>query len=175
MAHAPFPDGLDESHTASGPAHVRHLSLWSILILGALMAVALSGRLGGSRSEWRVARGADASLAVHSPQVMRNGLFFETRVRITATRPIEEPVLVVPLALWRDMTINSEFPEPKEQTQSGGALRFTYDALAAGETLELKFDGQVNPPLFRGTAGVIGLADGERTLVSMPVKTTVLP
>jgi hypothetical protein len=43
-----FPDGIDPDHLASPSALRRHASPFSLLVLGGLLAVALTGRLGGA-------------------------------------------------------------------------------------------------------------------------------
>ena len=73
------------------------------------------------------------------------------------------------------MTINTMIPAASEESFKGGAYRFSYGALRAGETLVVKIDGQINPPLFAGTEGEIALFDGERRLGGMPLKIKVLP
>ena len=56
-----------------------------------------------------------------------------------------------------------------------GAFRFDYGPLKAGETLDIQIDGQINPPLFAGTHGRVAVFDGERELVGIPLRITVLP
>ena len=45
----------------------------------------------------------------------------------------------------------------------------------AGDTLHVKVDGQINPPLFAGTSGAIFLYDGDRRLGRMPLSIKVFP
>jgi hypothetical protein len=73
------------------------------------------------------------------------------------------------------MTINTMTPAPGEEQFKDGAFRFDYGPLKAGETLDIKIDGQINPPLFAGTRGQIALFDGERELAATPLHITVLP
>lgn len=139
------------------------------------MLAALLGAFGGGKARNVVADSAAATLEVHTPRVLRNGLFFETRIQATAKAPLADAVIVVPASLWRDMTINTMIPAPSEEKAEKGAFRFSYGAMKPGDMLDIKIDGQVNPPLFAGNRGTIELHDGERMLVRAPVEITVLP
>ncbi|WP_343518936.1 hypothetical protein [Sphingomonas sp.] len=165
------PDGIAPASERRG----ANLNWLSLAVLGAVMLAALLGAFGGGKARSLVADAPGARLEVHTPRVLRNGMFFETRLRVTAKAPIADAVIVVPAALWRDMTINTMIPAPGEEKTDKGAFRFSYGALKAGDVLEIKIDGQINPPLFAGTNGAIELHDGERPLAAIPVAITVLP
>ncbi|MCW4462551.1 hypothetical protein OK349_12610 [Sphingomonas sp. BT-65] len=173
-ANAPspsYPDGI----TAAAERGGANLNWLSLAVLGAVMLAALLGAFGGGKARNLVTDAPAARLEVHTPRVVRNGMFFETRLHVTAKAPIADAVIVVPAALWRDMTINTMIPAPGEEKAGKGAFRFSYGPLAPGEVLEIKIDGQINPPLFAGTRGTIELHDGERPLAAIPVEITVLP
>jgi hypothetical protein len=171
----PYPDGLAHDHAVADRGFRRHASPVSILLIGALLLAAMLGLLGGTRTRAITASRAAADLTVVTPRILRNGLFFETRIIVRARAAIAKPTLAIDATLWRDMTINTQFPDAKEQGFKDGAYTFEYAPLKAGETLELKFDGQINPPLTVGTSGTIALSDGDRPLVALPVTMTVLP
>lgn len=139
------------------------------------MLAALLGAFGGGKARSVVGDSAAATLEIHTPRVLRNGMFFETRIRMAAKAPVADAVIVVPASLWRDMTINTMIPAPSEEKAEKGAFRFSYGAMKPGDMLDIKIDGQVNPPLFAGNRGTIELHDGERMLVRAPVEITVLP
>ncbi|WP_144037732.1 hypothetical protein [Sphingopyxis sp. KK2] len=159
----------------SGQRWHRHASPISFLILAAIVVFALSGLAGGQPSPLRSKDFGAARLEVKTPSVIRNGEFFETRIRIEATSDISNVVLAVSPSLWTDMTINTMIPAAAEESFKGGAYRFSYGELRAGETLVVKIDGQINPPLFAGTEGEIALFDGDRRLGGMPLHIKVLP
>lgn len=165
------PDGIAPASEQRGAS----LNWLSLAVLGAVMLAALLGLFGGGKARPLVAETTAARLEVATPRVIRNGEFFETRIRITAYEPLDEAVLVVPVSLWRDMTINTMIPAPAEEKADKGAFRFSYGALKPGEVLDIKVDGQINPPLFAGNAGSIELRDGERRLAAIPIEITVLP
>ena len=165
------PDGISPASDARG----ANLNWLSLAVLGAVMLAALLGAFGGGKARSLVADAPAARLEVHTPRVLRNGIFFETRLHVTAKAPIADAVIVVPAALWRDMTINTMIPAPGEEKAEKGAFRFSYGALKPGDMLDIKIDGQINPPLFAGNAGSIELHDGERPLAAVPVEIAVLP
>ncbi len=73
------------------------------------------------------------------------------------------------------MTINTMIPAAREERAEAGAFHFEYGALRQGETLDIKVDGQINPPLFAGTRGSVGVLDGQILLTQIPLTITVLP
>lgn len=168
------PDGISEK-MISGQRWHRHASPISFIILASIIAFALIGLAGGQPSPVRSENFGAARLEVKTPSVIRNGEFFETRIRIEAARDMSDAVLAISPSLWTDMTINSMIPAAAEESFKGGSYRFSYGKLRAGETLVVKIDGQINPPLFAGTRGDIALFDGERRLGGMPLRIKVLP
>lgn len=171
-ASADYPDGIDPRHAEGRGANWNWLSL---AVLGAVMLAALLGAFGGGKTRPLTVAAAEAQLDVATPRVIRNGEFFETRVRIEARRPIAKAVLVVPESLWRDMTINSMIPAPSEEKAEKGEFRFDYGAMKTGDVLDIKIDGQINPPLFAGTQGGVALYDGERRIAAIAFDIKVLP
>jgi hypothetical protein len=172
---AEFPDGIGEDHVRP-PGWQSVLVSWAPLgVLGVLILVALSGILGGGRNPTMQAVGSQASLFFNAPVVLRSGQFFEMRLRVVAHRRIDKPVIAVPVGYWRDLTINSFYPAPIGEQARDGHFEFEFDPLEAGEAMNLKIDGQVNPPLVGRLAGRLELRDAERTIVAMPVSLRVLP
>lgn len=173
MAQLTYPDGIDPAHAEPRNGGWRRWIV--VLLLAAIMLAALLGAFGGGKARPVVATREAAQLEVRTPRVIRNGMFFETQIRVTARAPIEKAVVAVDAGLWRDMTINTMIPAPSEESFKDGAFRFDYGPLKPGETLEIKIDGQINPPLFAGTRGTVAVLDGERQLAATPLEITVLP
>ena len=167
-----YPDGIEPADTKGGGARFNWISL---AVLGLFMVAALLGVFGGGKARSMVMEAPAATLEVHTPRVLRSGLFFETRIRVTAKTPIADAVIVIPASLWRDMTINTMIPAPSEEKAEKGAFRFSYGELKPGEMLDIKVDGQINPPLFAGNSGTIELHDGDRPIAAIPIEITVLP
>lgn len=167
-------EGLD-----ARPSHQRlwdrHASPISILVLGGLLLAAGFGFAGGQPSPPRTADLGDARLTVKTPTIIRNGEFFETDITLTADVPLDDAVVAVSPALWHDMTVNTMIPAPAGESFKDGRFHFSYGPLAAGDSLHIKIDGQINPPLFAGTRGDIAVFDGSRRIGVMPLRIKVLP
>ena len=167
-------EGLDAT-----PTHQRlwdrHASPISVLILGGLLLAAGLGFAGGQPSPPRTADWSAARLTVKTPTIIRNGEFFETDITLTADVPLDDAVVAVSPALWQDMTVNTMIPAPAEESFEDGRFHFSYGPLDAGDSLHIKIDGQINPPLFAGTTGEIAVFDGKRRIGTMPLSIKVLP
>lgn len=172
-APAKYPSGIAERHGSAEPR--RHASWLRLGILAAILAVALLGWLGGAPAPTVRAESAGARIAVTSPDRLRNGMFFETQVKVVAKRPIADAVIAVPHALWRDMTINTMIPAAAEEEDVEGEYRFRFGPLAAGEALSFKIDGQMNPARLGGSSGRVRLLDGEAEVVALPLSLEVIP
>lgn len=167
-----YPDGIAPADADGRGARLNWISL---AVLGSVMLAALLGVFGGGKARSIAADTSAARLEVHTPRVLRNGMFFETRIHLAAKAPIADAVIVVPASLWRDLTVNTMIPAPSEEKSENGSFRFSYGTMKPGDTLDIKIDGQINPPLFAGNSGTIELHDGDRPLVHVPIEITVLP
>lgn len=173
MVKATFPDGIDESSLkARNPSRVI---LWRFLIFAVILSLALIGLFGGGGVRVRSVETPAARLSLEAAERVRNGNYFEARITVEARSPIAEPVIAVPADLWRESTINSLLPEPEEESFQGGEYRFRFAPLAAGQNLEFKIDGQINPALFGRLAGDYRLLDGGRELARIESRLTVIP
>ena len=170
-----FPDGLDESHAEPLSGLRAHASPLAFILLGGLVATAMTGILGGAPAPVTAVSGPAASLEVKLARPLRSGLFFETEIRVVARQDIAEPVIGIDATLWRDLTINSHIPAPADESFKDGQYRFEYAALRAGDTLEIKIDGQTNPPLIGHLTGAITLFDDDARLTETSVSIPVLP
>lgn len=167
-------EGLEPS---SSRPHLwdRHASPISILLLGGLLLAAAFGLTGGQPSPPIMADFGEARLVVKTPTTIRNGEFFETDLTLTAEAPMADAVIAVSPALWQDMTVNTMIPAPADESFKDGHFHFSYGPLAAGDSVHVKIDGQINPPLFAGTRGEIAVFDGSRRIGAMPLRIKVLP
>jgi hypothetical protein len=174
-ASVSYPEGLGEEHTRRQSFIQHYLGWLALVLLGALLALALTGVLGGHPNPTVTSDSNRAQLAVNTPHVLRSGEFFEMRFRVLAKQPIAKPVLAVSHSYLRDLTLNTFKPSPAEESSDGTFYRMEFDALQAGEAFEVMIDGQVNPDLFGGTSGRIELLDGKTRLAAMPLKLEVRP
>ncbi len=153
----------------------RHGGLVALIALSILLGAAMLGLLGGAKSPTMLVRAPTGSLAVKTPLILRNGLFFEQRIRISARQPITDAVVAITPGLWQDITVNSMIPAAADEEYKSGAYHFHYGPMQSGDVIELKIDGQINPPLTVGTNGAISWLDGDRQIASLPLHIKVLP
>lgn len=146
-----------------------------LALLVILLGTALFGYLGGAKSPRMLATAPQADLMVKTPTRLRSGLYFEQIIRVQAHQTIDDVVIGIGAPLWQDMTVNSMIPAAADEQFKAGQYRLHYGPLQAGEVLSLKIDGQINPALTRGTHGPVALFDGDRQIVSVPLKIEVLP
>lgn len=172
---ASFPDGLDPGHAIPPKGLRAHASPLAFVLLGGVIATAMTGLLGGAPAPVAVVAAPAASLAVKQARPLRSGLMFETHIRVVARRAIARPMIGVDAALWHDLTINSQIPAASDESFRKGQYRFAYPALEPGEVLEIKIDGQTNPPLVGRLAGTITLLDGDTPLAETHLSVPVLP
>ena len=169
------PDGIRDEHVAPPRLFARHASPISLLVLGALLALALSGLAGGGVRDEHEVRNADGEFSVLAPRIARNGEIIETLFRVRAARRIDELVIGVEPALWRQITTNSTMPTAASETFEHGLVRFSFAALDAGEAFVFQVAQQVNPDLLGSNSGRIVFFDHDRPLAEAHARLTVLP
>lgn len=168
-----FPDGIGEDNVRPVAAWRRHASPLGLVAFGGVVVLAFAGLLGHERTWEAAANGA--RLEVHTSEIIRNGEFFEMRIRVEATEDIEELVIGVEDGIWEDITVNTMIPAAAEEENLDGETRFTFAELAAGSALLLKIDLQVNPDILGANAGRVAVYDGEDEIVATDISITVLP
>lgn len=171
---ADLPQGITELHLAPKMRNpVPNLS--ALLFFAVILLAALSGAFGGQPHPRLASKTEGATLTVAAPQLIRNGEFFEMRMDFVAHRPIGDATLEISQSYWKDLTINTMIPAPQSEEAIDGKYRFSFGSLQPGARLSVKIDGQINPPLFAGNAGVIALYDGEQRVAAIPVQMKVWP
>lgn len=170
-----WPDGLAPEHFKPTGLFPKGANPLPALGLAALLAVALSGILGGGPESTYAAESEMAALCVEKPAIIRNGEFFETRIAIEARQPIAELKLLIDTSLWRGMSQNSMIPQASDETTEDGRYVYSFGPLDAGKSLLVQFDTQSNPTLLGSTEGSISVADGDTELVTLPLSVKVLP
>jgi len=168
-----YPDGISDGHIRPVTGWRRTASPVGLVVFGLVVVLAFSGLLGHERT-WEAA-GQAASLEVHAPEIIRNGEFFEMRVRVASHEPIGELIVGIDEALWEDMTVNTLIPAATEETNVDGETRFAFSELAAGTTFLFKIDVQVNPDIVLGNEGSVTIYDGSDELATADLSITVLP
>ena len=169
----PYPDGLNADNIRPVDRWQRHASPLSLVLFGAIVLVAMFGILGHERT-WMAQAGA-TRLEIHAPEVIRNGEFFEMRIRVATDEPLGEVVIGIEDGIWEDITVNTMIPAASEEENADGETRFTFTELGAGSELLFKVDAQVNPDILGGNGGRVTVYDGEDEVVATDISIMVLP
>lgn len=170
----PYPEGIFESHLRSKNWY-RYANPAAVAGIGLFLGAALVGAFGGQPHPTRVIETSSATIVLEFPERLRNGEFFEMRAKIQAKRDFTDIGLSLSSSYWRDLTINTMIPAPSEEKSERGDYVFTYGEMKAGDTLTVKIDGQINPPMFAGTKGTLKLKDSNSTVAAIPLELTVFP
>ena len=169
----PYPDGLSADNIRPVGRWRRHASPLGLILFGVIVVVAFLGILGHERT-W-LAEVDGTRLHVHAPEVIRNGEFFEIRIRVATDEPLGEVVIGLEDGLWEDVTVNTMIPAASEEENVDGETRFTFSELSAGSELMFKIDAQVNPDILGGNGGRVTVYDGEEEIVATDISISVLP
>ena len=145
-----------------------------LTLLAAIPVLALLNVFGQHPTTSATGAGA-ASMSVYAPARIRSGDVFEARVRIAARRAIDKPSLVLESGWFEQTTLNAVVPEPTNESSNGGSVSLEYDRLAAGDEMTVWVHLQVNPTNVGSHDATIRLADGDRTLLTVPRTLTVFP
>ncbi len=170
-----LPDGIDADDIPDGTSWQHRTSWLSLAILGAFMALVASGLLGGVPRPVHSVTTPAVALHVRSPDVIRNGEFFETEIVVEARQRFSKLVIGVSPELWQNITVNTFIPAASEESFENGAFRFDYGPLEAGERLVVKIDSQINPALVGGTGGAVTVSDDKTQRAALPLAIRVLP
>ena len=168
------PQGIGEIHIRTS-RWARHASPGSIVLIAALLITAMFGVFGGQPHPKRRIDTPAAVIALQFPEILRNGQFFEMRAKVKAKRDFVDMRLGITTSYWHDLTINTMIPAAAEEISTNGEYQFGYGPVKAGEEITIKFDGQINPPLFAGNKGFLTLMDGETVVARTPIKLRVIP
>ena len=168
-----LPDGIAEEHVSPKRGLRRFASPLALVVFGSVIVLGLAGFLGHER-DWK-SQGRGVSLAVHAPEITRNGEFLEMRITVEATSPVEELAIGVDQALWEDMTVNTMIPAASEESAIDGEFVFSFGPMEAGTTFDLKVDLQVNPDIVGGNDGMLTVYDGDTAMTEVHLAITVLP
>jgi hypothetical protein len=152
--------------------------LWArralVTLLAAVSALALADVFGQVPSTSSTA-GPAAGLAVEVPNTLRGGLLFQARVDIRATQAIAHPRLVFARGWLDGLQVSSIEPGAVGESSRDGRLVLSYDALAAGDRLELWMQFQVDPTALGHRDLDVELDDATRPLARLHRTLTILP
>jgi hypothetical protein len=146
-----------------------------VVCLIAFVALAATNQFGQRPASHEAAAPA-ASLRVSTPQRLRGGLIYQTRIDVDARQSIVHPTIVLGGGWFDGMTLNSVQPGPASQSGSDGRVSFVYPRMDAGQTLTVWLEWSVNPTNLDWERDLpVTVTDGGRKLVSLSSSVTIFP
>jgi hypothetical protein len=146
-----------------------------IMTVFALIAAAALWGFIGQRTSDSVAAGPAARLRLSAPEIVRGGLFFQSRVEIRALTAIEHPRLVLDEGWVEGMQFNSVEPAPESESSRDGRVVFSYGGLEPGDILRIWMQFEVDPTSVGKRPYGIELDDEDRPLARIDRSIRVLP
>jgi len=129
----------------------------------------------GQRSTTSSTAAPGATLTIHSPDALRSGLVFESRLRIFATQEIEDAILVLSPEWIEGITFNTIEPSPIGEASKNGSLSFDLGHIPQGQEYSLYIQMQVNPTTFGSRSEETRLFDGQTLLLTSSRDVTIFP
>ena len=114
-------------------------------------------------------------MTLTAPSTVREGVLFQSRFEIRATRPIDHPRIVLADGWVEGIQVNSIEPSPVGEASRGGRVVLSDDALKRGDRLRVWLQFQVNPTNVGHRSYGVELDDAERPVTRIARKITVLP
>ena len=129
----------------------------------------------GQATTQSTARTPAAVVRVTAPSAVRGGLFFQSRVEISARRALEHPRLVLDEGWVEGMQFNSIEPAPVSEASRDGRVVLSYDRIDAGERLVVWMQFEVNPTNVGHRSYGLELDDAETPVAAVHRWITVFP
>ena len=129
----------------------------------------------GQATTQSTARTPAAVVRVTAPSAVRGGLFFQSRVEISARRALEHPRLVLDEGWVEGMQFNSIEPAPVSEASRDGRVVLSYDRIDAGERLVVWMQFEVNPTNVGHRPYGLELDDAETPVAAVHRWITVFP
>jgi len=156
----------------------RSKELWvrrALLILLTAFAIAALANVFGQRSTTSETSVPAATLSIHSPDALRAGLVFETRLSILASEEIKDARIVLSPDWIEGITWNTVEPSPLGEASANGRVSFDLGHIPQGQTYSLYIQMQVNPTTFGRRTQETQLFDGDTLLLSSSRDLTIFP
>jgi len=145
-----------------------------LLLIAAVLVIAL-GNVFGQHPATARAETSEAALEVYAPTRLRGGLVFMGRFRIEAKREIESATLVLDPGWLESITLNTVEPAPVGEASRDGRLALDFGHVAAGASVLVFLQFQVNPTNVGHRSQAVELDDGERRLLRLEHDVTIFP
>ena len=143
-------------------------------LLAGLVVLALLNRY-GQRPADSVARVAAATMRLSAPARIRGGLFFQSRLDISAAQGIDHPRIVLDQGWLEGMQVNSIEPAPVGEATRNGRVVLSYDAMKPGDLLRVWFQFEVDPTNVGRRSYAVELDDAEQPVARVAPTITALP
>lgn len=142
---------------------------------GTFLVLGATGRLGVNTAHTS-ATGGGYALSVEYPRVTRPGHAVPLAIEVRhaggfGDEPVQVSVTTGYFALFDE---NGVQPAPSKETATGDTLLWEFDP-PPGDVLRVYFDTRSGPNRQRGTSGTVSVLTGGTPVVSVRVKTTVMP
>ena len=145
-----------------------------LTVLGVLVVLALLNRYGQHPAD-SVARVPAATMRLSAPARIRGGLFFQSRLDISAAQAIDHPRIVLDDGWLEGMQVNSIEPAPVGEATRNGRVVLSYDAMKPGDLLRVWFQFEVNPTNVGRRSYAVELDDAEQPVARVAPTITALP
>jgi hypothetical protein len=152
--------------------------LWGRRVVMALFAlISLAALIGftGQRASTSAASAPAVRMKLSAPEVVRGGLFFQSRVDIRALAPIAHPRIVLADGWIEGLQVNSIEPAAETETSRDGHVVLSYGELKTGDVLRVWLQFEVDPTSVGKRDYTLELDDAERPLARIPRTIRVLP
>jgi hypothetical protein len=143
-------------------------------LFGLISLAALAGFI-GQRASTSNAATPSVRMTLSAPEVVRGGIFFQSRIDIRALAPIEHPRLVFDDGWLEGLQVNSIEPGAESESSRNGRLVLSYGALEPGDILRVWLQFEVDPTNVGKRSYTVELDDEDRLLVRVPRTIRVLP
>lgn len=116
-----------------------------------------------------------AQLEVSAPVDVRGGLYYQGRLRISAHEEIARATLVLASGWLESMHINTIEPSPVGEASRDGDLALDFGRVAAGDSITVYLQFQVNPNNLGRRSQDVRLYDGTELLATAERDVTIWP
>jgi hypothetical protein len=144
------------------------------VLLTIVLLFGLANAYGQSPTGSRVDAPA-ALLEVSAPVDVRGGLYFQGRYRITAHEEIAKATLVLASGWLESMHINTIEPSPVGEANRDGDLALDFGHVAAGDSITVYLQFQVNPNNVGRRSQDVRLYDDAELLATAQRNVTIWP
>jgi hypothetical protein len=172
----PIPDGIVlrrhlELRGLRGDVWIRR----ALVVALALIPLLALLNVFGQRPTTSSAENESARLVVELPLHLRGGLLFQAHVRVSAKRELAEAALLLDPGWVEGMQVNSIEPAPLEEKSEDGRLSLGFGRVRAGETLDVRFQFQVDPTNVGRRSQSLSLEDSGTTVLAVTRTVTIFP